>query len=312
MKRYRQQKQKMACPIKKPLLAVHFEQDNLRYPVYATPKIDGIRCLKVNDVLVSRSFKPLKNKYIIANLSPFLPEGSDGELILPNSSFQDTTSFVNSHNPGDPKETLCFYWFDYVKESLSKGYLDRMKDLERAVNEIHQDCKVKIIPLLPKKISNLDELNTFEKECLERGYEGIMLRDPNGVYKCGRSTVKQQILLKVKRFLDTEAKIVGFNELYHNENEAEKNELNLTSRSAKKEGLVEGNILGSFRVEMVFNDIPIVFDIGTGFTQEERQDFWNNRENLLGRLVKFKYFDIGVKDTPRHPVFLGIREPDDM
>ena len=45
---------------------------------------------------------------------------------------------------------------------------------------------------------------------LNAGYEGLMLRDPNGIYKFGRSSVKENILLKVKEFMDDEAEIIAF------------------------------------------------------------------------------------------------------
>jgi DNA ligase-1 len=304
--------------ISKPLLAVNFDESLLKYPVYATPKIDGIRCLKIKDTLVSRSMKPLKNKFLVERFTSLIPNGSDGELVLENSTFQETTSFVNSHNPSNKEEkVVVFYWFDYVKESLEKGYLDRMVDLETDYNLIkgvllEQECVLKVIPLLPKMINNKEELLLFESDCLDKGFEGVMLREGGGLYKCGRSTLKQQVLLKVKRFQDTEAKIVGFEELLHNENEKQTNELNLSFRSSKKEGKRSGNTLGSFIVEMDFNDKQIQFKIGTGFSQEERLNFWNTRDTLLNKLVKFKYFEIGVKNSPRHPVFLGIRDPDDM
>lgn len=55
----------------------------------------------------------------------------------------------------------------------------------------------------------------------------------------------------------------------------------------------------------------IKFSIGSGFTQEEREAFWAIRDKLPGRLVKYKYFPVGVKDRPRFPVYLGWRDPID-
>jgi DNA ligase-1 len=52
--------------------------------------------------------------------------------------------------------------------------------------------------------------------------------------------------------------------------------------------------------------------VGTGFTADQRADFWSRREQLRGQLVKYKHFPHGVKDAPRHPVFLGFRDPEDM
>ena len=60
------------------------------------------------------------------------------------------------------------------------------------------------------------------------------------------------------------------------------------------------------------NETDVEFSIGTGFTAADRTWMWNNRDQLLGKFVKFKHFPIGAKDKPRHPVFLGFRDPDDL
>jgi len=54
------------------------------------------------------------------------------------------------------------------------------------------------------------------------------------------------------------------------------------------------------------------FRCGTGFTDEQRAHIWANRESLMGRMAKIKHFEIGVKDLPRFPVFLGFRAEEDM
>ena len=52
--------------------------------------------------------------------------------------------------------------------------------------------------------------------------------------------------------------------------------------------------------------------IGTGFDAADRDDLWAEQDKLMGRIVKYKSFPVGVKDAPRHPVWLGFRHPDDM
>ena len=52
------------------------------------------------------------------------------------------------------------------------------------------------------------------------------------------------------------------------------------------------------------------FQIGTGFDAEDRKELWQqyNSGELTGKTIKFKYFPVGVKSKPRHPVFLGFRD----
>ena len=81
-------------------------------------------------------------------------------------------------------------------------------------------------------VNSMEEIDTNESACLEFGYEGIMLRDPNGTYKFGRSTARDNILLKVKRFLDDEAEVIGIEEKMSNQNVAEKDNFGRTERSS--------------------------------------------------------------------------------
>ena len=64
-----------------PMLAATYKNDEqLEFPLLATPKVDGVRALIVNGKLVSRSFKPIPNDKIRSVLEDMLPEGADGEL----------------------------------------------------------------------------------------------------------------------------------------------------------------------------------------------------------------------------------------
>jgi DNA ligase-1 len=145
---------------------------------------------------------------------------------------------------------------------------------------------------------------------MAEGHEGLMLRHPDATYKFGRSTVRQQGLLKVKAFEDDEALVVGFEELYRNLNEAFTSETGYTKRSTHQENKVPGNTMGALIVQSPkWNS---TFNIGTGFSADDRQKIWDNRGAFQNKFVKFKYLKAGMKDVPRHPVFLSWRDPIDM
>ena len=80
----------------------------------ATPKLDGIRALKINSNLVSRTFKQIRNTHIRTILEETLPDGADGEIVCPGA-FQKTTSGVMS-SKGKPE--FIYYWFDYYTSEL--------------------------------------------------------------------------------------------------------------------------------------------------------------------------------------------------
>ena len=284
-----------------PLLAGKFDSDKAQYPYLATQKIDGIRFLIVDGVAVSRTFKPLRNKFIQKMLSENLYEGMDGE-ITSGTTFQESTSAVMTIE-GEP--TFKVWLFDYVNPTNPPcGYKARMDELERLESIQNIDYEV----LYPEIMNSEEELMEFHRTNLEKGAEGTMVRTPNGAYKCGRSTVKENILLKVKDFTDDECIVVGLEELMSNQNEAEKDAFGRTKRSTHKDNQVPMNTLGAFVV--TYNGKT--FKIGSGLDDETRATIWNNQEEYIGRTMKFKYFECGVKELPRHPVFLGWRHQDDI
>jgi DNA ligase-1 len=158
-------------------------------------------------------------------------------------------------------------------------------------------------------ISNEDELLDHEQRRLSAGYEGLILRSISGGYKFGRSTVREGIMLKLKRFTDEEAVVVDFEEQMHNGNEATVDNLGRTKRSSHKANKVGKGTLGKLVCESErYSDL---FRIGTGFTDAQRQQIWDYRHTYKGKLVKFKHQPYGQKDAPRTPVFLGWRDKRD-
>ena len=289
--------------IKKPMLAGSIKDlSEVRYPCIVSPKIDGIRALKLGGKLRSRTFKPIPNHFIRTMLESALPDGIDGEIIVGNI-FQATTSAVMSRD-GEP--AFEFWAFDMVEGHLDEPYSSRLMRLHNVVDAIH-DMRVLEVPTFT--VQNEQELLKYEKKFLDDGFEGLMVRAPGGPYKCGRSTVKEGWLLKLKRFQDHEAVILGFVEQLKNTNKAEKDELGHTKRSSAKAGKVGKGTLGKFKVRDL--ESGVVFFVGTGLTDEQRQEIWNHKARYQGKLIKYKCQPYGEKDKPRLPVFLGFRDERD-
>lgn len=161
------------------------------------------------------------------------------------------------------------------------------------------------------EVTNAEEVMEQEAISLGLGYEGGILRDPNSRYKLGRSTLREEIMLKVKKYLDAEGTVVSYEEQLHNANEATINELGHTTRSSHQSNMVKKGVLGALTLRCDL--FPgVTFNVGTGFDDNLRRQLWENKESLLGRTVKFKYFSVGLKDRPRFPVFQGFRDVRDM
>ncbi|MBO2952650.1 ATP-dependent DNA ligase [Burkholderia pseudomallei] len=303
----------------KPNLAATLTKPELiKFPVWASPKIDGIRCVFFGGVAYSRSLKPIPNPVVQEFAAAYgsLLEGLDGELTV--GSPTDANCMQNSmavmSKSAEPDFTFhVFDVFDGIAPFEHRG--DVVEDRIMTFYDKYPEAGIKAVP--QHLCVSHDDLNKLEARFLADGYEGMMIRAHDGKYKCGRSTEREGGLVKVKRFVDGEAVIVGFEEEMHNANEATRNATGRTERSTAQAGLVGKGTMGALRVAMpVDSRVPdspsIVFSIGTGFTAAQRRDYWQDRESLIGRLVKFKHFDHGTVDAPRHPVFIGFRHPEDM
>lgn len=285
----------------KPMLAAAASFHDIRYPLLASPKLDGVRALITEKGVLSRSLKPIPNRAVQSALSK-LPVGYDGELIVGSATsptvYRDTVSMVMS---ADKLALFTFYVFDTFKDG-HLNYSRRFHDPWRG------ELPFPAVLLEQRYITREDELREYEEQMLDLGYEGLILRRLDAPYKHGRSTLKEGYLLKLKRFEDSEAVVIGFEELMHNGNEAKINELGRTARSSHKENKYGLRTLGALVCR--WNDV--VFNIGTGFDAADRDEIWKNRDKYMGKLAKFKYFPIGMKDAPRHPVWLGWRDRRDM
>lgn len=288
--------------ITKPLLAGKFDPNKAKFPYIATPKVDGIRFIMVNGVAVSRTFKPIRNSYIQTLLSTHLPDGVDGELTSGNT-FQDSTSAVMTIEGEPDFKVWVFDYVDPSSEDILPFYL-RMLNVPPSLRKVPFSLEV----LHGTTMGSMSELAEYERVCLEEGYEGVMLRDPHGTYKFGRSTVNDNILLKVKQFCDDEAVLIDVLEKMSNQNPEEKDAFGNVKRSASLEGMVGADTAGAL---LVRNKNGLQFCIGSGLNDELRRQIWNHKSDYIGKLVKYKYFPQGVKELPRHPVFLGFRDPSD-
>lgn len=283
----------------KPMLASPADLDNLTFPIYGSPKYDGIRASVVGGKLMSRSLKEIPSRHVFNKLSRPEFEGLDGELIVGSptspSCYRDTVSHVMADNK---VFDFTYYVFDCFLDPTAtfEVRIDQARSYAFAPGVNFQMVKHALL-------RNREQLDAYEAEQVGLGHEGVMLADPNSTYKFGRATTKGGELLKVKRFTDSEAVVIGVEEEMFNGNEAETNELGRTKRSTAKAGLVGKGTMGALIVRDVKTGVE--FNIGTGFTAEDRHRFW--RDGNVGLTIKYKSFPVGVKDKPRHPVYLGLR-----
>lgn len=283
----------------KPLLAATPQLEEINYPMYASRKIDGFRCciLPMGNA-VTRSMKSIPNIYVSGKLEEMDIPYLDGELVTYTKGKIDDFSTIQSKlstRQGMPDfKFMVFDSFQYPKWAYVDRYMNN-KIADYAV--IHP--RIELVEQI--LIESQAECDKLYYNWLDEGWEGIMLRSPDSIYKFGRSTVKEAILLKIKPIDDAEALVIGKTEKLHNANEATISALGYQERSSHKENMVPMGVLGS----LICQWKGVEFELGTGFTAGQRESLWN--DHIEGRVVTFHFQGVGPNGKPRFPRFKGFR-----
>ena len=268
-------------------------------------KLDGIRLATWKGQPLTRSLKPIPNKHVadLMRLAPFL----DGELIVgpPNAPdvYRKTFSGVMSI---EGKPDFTYYVFDDLSD-LSLTFEQRLDKLADIESKLPSWCKV----LQQSRISNQVELEGYYAGMLDQGYEGVMARNPDSMYKFGRCTTKSQDSLKIKPFQDAEAVVLEVFEAQENLNEAFTNELGYTDRSSHAENKEGKGMAGGFIARDLTTGVTFRCAAGT-LTHPEREAIWELKHIFEGQILTYRSMVGGVKDKPRHPRFMKWRSTLDM
>jgi DNA ligase 1 len=244
------------------------------------PKLDGVRCLTVVNysartvVQYTRNGKVLENfSHITDSLLTHIDDLGrsyvlDGEII--SSSFQDLMKQV--HRKDDVKASDArLMLFDIIPLSefqAGKSTLGqrRRTNLLKSFKPTFDKCGN--IEVVPQTEVNLDEMvgevqfKQFNKDAIDQGFEGILVKDPNAPYECKRSVS----WLKIKPVLTVDLTIVAVEEG--------------TGKNEGKLGalICEGTDQGKF----------IRVNVGSGLTDEQRDEIWKDRESVIGQIVEVK------------------------
>jgi DNA ligase-1 len=299
--------------IKKPLLAEDADINKIKFPVMVQCKIDGVRAIYL-EKFSGRSLKGFPNKFTFNKYNDPIFKGFDGELIVGSNPVEDDlcnkcTSAFNSHE-GEPEST--WYIFDYITdETKDLPYVDRFEIAFNRVIELQKHGYN--IKLIPHELicNNLEELLEFETMVLELGFEGICIRKLDGKYKQGRSTINSGELLRIKRQADLDAIIVSIIEAKSNKNEAKINELGLTERSSHMDNLVPKGMVASFICIDKISEKQITVGAGK-LKHNDRILIWENKNQYIGKTLKYRCFKYNEKDLPRFPRWIAWREDFDI
>lgn len=294
--------------------------------VWGSPKVDGYRALIEHGRAWTRKKELVSNGFVQYMLGHDSLNGLDGELCVGPPNAKDVFNLTQSgvaRQDGEPD--FIFWVFDVWNMADGTPFEERYAALKHTFENLEPWRSHPRIRLLEQvRLTSMADVIAYQQRCLNMGYEGICLRRAGGAYKPGRSTdnpvgstnaktgkpLQAWVMLKVKTFSDGEAEVLECVEMMHNDNELEENNVGGAKRSKAQDGMRPAGCLGSFKVRDCKTGVE--FSVGSGFDQSERELYWNNRDSMVGLILKYKHFEVGAKTAPRFPVFLGFRDPKDM
>lgn len=310
----------------KPFLAPNEEIDlsSIKYPLLVSTKLDGLRLIFYKGLILTRSLKELPNKQLKAKFEPLRKFSEDNQIVLDGEiyshelTFQEIISFSMTDDLTDPKtvkknggileipEHLKFYCFDMI------GNVGEYEDFS-----LRHENMEKLISLFPdialtvgqKRVESKEQVLSFFEEVLACGYEGLILKDPNGRYKYGRGTVKEGLIYKVKPFETFDAQIIDVVQSTEVNDGVKRiiNELGRSVTSKKKDDRHFIEKASAFMVEYEGKPLKVTL----AMPDSEKIEIWGNRASYIGRTIEYKGMLVGAKDVPRHPVMVRFRTDKD-
>ena len=234
---------------------------------WVSEKLDGVRAYWDGERLWSRRGNPFQAPDWF--VSDFPSQPLDGELWLGRGHFAQLSGIVRTVRPVDEDwRKVRFMVFDATL--ANQTFDQRLPRLRELVNQAGSPYLALVKQQRP---GNHQQLMARRDEVIAVGGEGLMLRRGASVYKAGRS----DDLLKVKRFDDAEATVVG-----------------ILPGKGKYQGM-----MGALRVRLADNR---EFRIGSGFSDAERAD-----PPPQGSVITFKYSGHTATGLPRFASFVRVR-----
>ncbi len=276
-----------------------------KYPVkpgtefWLTQKLNGVRATFYRGNLIARSGSVYKGLDHIINELNFITNifdsddlVLDGELTLlnchglsDNEAFRKSMGIINSDE--ENKTDICFTIFDAIPMSDFESSEPKVKYRTRrqalcVINDQLRDAKyIQVLPVLYHG-SDQTNIDSLLQKMVNEDKEGLML-NTDVPYK----RTRHKGILKIKRFYTMDLPII---------------------RCEEGSGRNKGTF-GAFVLDYKGNEV----NVGSGFSDNQRQQFWENKENILGLLCEVKYKEISCdkktdKESLQFPVFVRLRE----
>lgn len=275
------------------MLAHEWNEGKLKFPCYAEPKLDGIRLTMIPTDGVHRGYTRNGNTYPAAK---FIEEAFkdfpgmvfDGEVMAEN--WNETSSLLKTSKKIDwdrVKNELFFHVFDaFPVESYENGsetpYRERRKNLVNMFIYNLSDGPITLVKAY--RVESMEALQSLFAKVVDEGYEGLVLKQPDGVYKIVKGSTRPVFWMKLKPERDETVTITG-----------------------SEEGT--GKNVGRLGAFVCKDEKGQTYRVGSGFNDEQRVDFWKRRKTLVGKKIDVVVDDFkGDGIVARFPRFKRFRE----
>ena len=335
----------------KPILAPNDQPnlDDIKYPILASYKLDGIRCIFKNGEMLSRSLKPIVNKQLREKFKPIADYTKQYSLILDGEIYSHELTFQ-----------------EITRAVMTQDFEDK-KSIKKLMNNPDVRCVDENFKKFEKMLESEEEYDNYVNALLSNikfyMFDGIYNNEPEESYK-NRLKHIEKISVKFKNIVCVEQEEIN-----------SKEEIKVLFEVALNdgyEGLILRNPIGKYKfgrctiregnlykvkpfrtfdaqiIEVsqgtkVNPDVPtttnelgrtvtskkkadrILVDMTRDFvvkyegkilnvstsslTHDKRKELWKKKDELIGKWIEYKGMLVGAKDVPRHPVFIRFREP---
>lgn len=259
-------------PVILPMLAKDYKKESHKVdyskPVYAQPKLDGMRALLMENKLISRKGKEIDTMSHIVNEASRTGSILDGEIYAHGYNFQENMEMIKKYTKGIT-EKVQYHVYDLV---ANQPFHERYTSLVKLVADMEN---VHIVPTI--LIKNEKDLKKAHKKFLSLGYEGTIVRHGDDDYMVnGRSSS----LLKYKDFIDIACPIIDI--------------IPCNKRPKWGKPVLD---LGNGKT----------FEANMRYSHSQRIEFLENKKEYIGKTAEIRFFEYSNTGIPRFPVMHGIR-----
>jgi DNA ligase-1 len=266
-----------------------------------TTKIDGGRIIAIKENGQVSFFTRAGQRYeglvdLEKEMLDTLPDGTvlDGEITILNNkgipskdAYKQAMKITRSDGPKHGLKMICFdamYIDEWKTQNCTHDYTER-RLLLQGIMSTHPHTYFEVLPVLYAGDDTARILELLD-EAIANQEEGIMLNISDAKYEFGRTWS----LMKVKKMNTLDLEIVGF-----------------------EEG--SGRLAGTLGAILVRYKNDNIVKVGSGFSDELRDQIWEHQLHYSGKIVEIQYFeettnaDGGI--SLRFPVFKDFR-PDKL